>query len=313
MGGALVTLGLLGGCGWDDDSSYFPRRVGFYLRAGQHFWWVPDDGQATLLPFQIRSLSSTPWGAAALDAQGETLYIFSGGKNQPTQTISLGEKCFQVRGFFERPALCLSCESGIRLALSRESSFSPQWERLPNTAGLTQLAAANSFLIAGSKNLVKVFEPQGFLEVATWSIPGYLDTLWIEHPTGAGGRWHTFGGTPSRFSYLHPARLFTQDTTEIHVLFRQTSPYLKRTVGTEYLGEASLLRDSSLYPGGHVQVRSFSTDFLSGKVLFLRRDSVWEYAVGSQSDLRFVGRFGGATEIEAAFVYRYGSTEATIR
>lgn len=313
MGGALAALGLLGGCGWDEDGKYFPRRIGLYLRAGQELWWIPEEGQPIQLPYQVRSLSATPWGAAVLEANRDTLYIFAEGGLQPTYTLALGEKCYQVRGFFEGLALCLSCESGVRVAYSKATSFTPQWHWIPHTTGLTQIAVGNSFLIAAGKREVRAYEPQRLGEVARWDIPGELDTLWVEHPIGAGGRWRTASGRPYFFSYLHSARLFKQETTALSILFRQTSPYLKRSVGPEYIGAVSLTLDSVLQPNGHTSVRSFFTDFFSGRVVFLRRDTVWEASLKEPVPLRLLGRFTGAGEIEAVFIYRYGSAVVAIR
>ncbi|MCX8113371.1 MAG: hypothetical protein N3E49_09330 [Bacteroidia bacterium] len=310
MGSALAALGLLTRCGWDDDSSFFPDKLGSYLRVDTQLLWIAETEAATLLPVSVRSICSSPWGMVSLSANGETLYIFEG--TRPKTVLNLGEPCSQVQSFFEKPALCLACPSGIRIARSPAHSFSPTWETLSETQGFTMVAAASSFIVASDGVRLAAYEPQRFAKVAATALPGPLINLWIEHPTDASGTWRSPSGQEGSFRYRHFARLFTYDTTSRERL-KLNSPYLKRSLGTEYLGTVEITLDSILLPGGHSPVKSASADFLNGDIYFLRRDTVWRYNIRAPAALSLIGIFRGAQEIEGVSLYRYGSAEVTMR
>lgn len=310
LGGALAALGLLTQCSLDEDIRFFPRYAGTYLRTDSLLWWLPDSGVPIRLPVSVRSITGSPWGLIALAADGQVIYHITG--SEPVQSIPLNESCTQVRTFWESSILCLACTSGLRLARSSNRAFRPGWETIPQPGGITHVAAAPSFILASGERVVQAYEPQRFARVADLSLPGPVEALWIEHPTGGAGRWGDTITQQGSFSYLHSARRFSYDPAQ-RALRRQTSPYLKRDLGTEYTGAVTLSMDSVLTPGGHAKVRSYAVDFLSGTVTFLRSDTVWRYAVSEPQRLTFIGHFPGTKEIEAVAVYRYGSAEVTTR
>ncbi|MCX7764518.1 MAG: hypothetical protein N2253_06480 [Bacteroidia bacterium] len=312
VGGALAAVGLLTRCGWDTDTPFFPEKIGVYLRVDTHLYWLPEGGLPIYIHVPVRSISATPWGLAALSGNGQVLYLFQGGQRGPSLSIPLEESCGQVQAFFEKGVLCLACPSGLRIAQSPEKAFSPRWRVFFAPGGYTHVAAASSFIVAGGPQRVAAYEGQRFAEVGEMRLSGRLQKVWIEHPGGASGIWIDSTGRRNIFSYLHNARLFRWDSTT-SVWLRQTSPYLKRSVGTEYLGSVALSVDSVLSPGGYGSVGSFSVDFVRGEIYFLRRDSVWRYQIEGSSEAKLIGVFSGAKEIEIVPIYRYGSAEVTIR
>ncbi|MDW8015148.1 MAG: hypothetical protein RMK19_03970 [Bacteroidia bacterium] len=305
-------MGLLSACGWDEDEEYIPTYTGTYIRVGDALYWRSSAGEVVRLSLAVRSIASTPWGLAALSADGQTLYLFEAGKLEPKQRFDLGEACSRVTAFFEKPTLCLACPKGIRLGRSSEKSFNPRWESLPQSGLFSHIATASSFIIAAGGGKVAVYEPQRFAQVAAASFSGTPVGLWIEHPTSAALSWRDETGTLRILSYFHPGRLFTYDSIGKYIS-RQTSPYLKPAIGTEYRGSISLMSDSVLLPGGHRHVSGFTADFLRGEVFFLRKDTVWRYQVTLPSSLGQVGIFSVSGEMEGVWVYRYGSAEVTIR
>lgn len=310
LGGALVALGLLTRCGWDEDTRFFPRYVGAYLRTDSLLWWLPDSGLPIRLPVEVRSITGSPWGLIALSKGGQSVYRFTG--SEPSQSIPLNDSCLQVSTFWEGEVLCVACVSGLRVARSSHRTFTPKWETLYHPGGYSRVVAARSFILAGGGRNVVAYEPQRFARVAELTLPAPVEALWIEHPTGGGGRWADSAAFGGNFTYLHGARRFRYDSLE-RVLYRQTSPYLKKDLGTEYTGAVTLSADSILTPGAQEGVWSFAVDFLSGTVTFLRRDTVWRYKLSAPQELTFVGHFPQTREIEVVPVYRYGSAEVTMR
>lgn len=249
----------------------------------------------------------------ALALHGQTLYLFQGKQLHPSQTINLNETCSQVRSFWEKDRLCLACASGLRIARSQsKSTFVPQWETIAHAGGYTHVAVGSAFILAASPTQVCAYEPQRFAQVASIQLPGPIYSLWIEHPTGAAGSWKENGSLVGNFSYTHSARLFYLDTAG-RTLLRQTSPYLKKSFGTEYLGSVSLAVDSTLSVGGYRPVSSFAVDFFRGEILFLRSDSLWRVSISQVSVPTLIGAFPQAKEVEVVPVYRYGSAEITMR
>gem|GEM_PF-1847412 len=313
MGGALAALGILTGCGWDEDTAFSPQYLGSYLRIDSSLWWVSADTTLVQLPYSVRSITSSPWGMMALALHGQTLYLFQGKQLHPSQTINLNETCSQVRSFWEKDRLCLACASGLRIARSQsKSTFVPQWETIAHAGGYTHVAVGSAFILAASQTQVCAYEPQRFAQVASIQLPGPIYSLWIEHPTGAAGSWKENGSLVGNFSYTHSARLFYLDTAG-RTLLRQTSPYLKKSFGTEYLGSVSLAVDSTLSVGGYRPVSSFAVDFFRGEILFLRSDSLWRVSISQVSVPTLIGAFPQAKEVEVVPVYRYGSAEVTMR
>jgi hypothetical protein len=179
------------------------------------------------------------------------------------------------------------------------------------------IASAPAFAVVAAREQLFVVEERKNLLTAgvVWrgQLPGPVVTLWIEHPTSAAGlfRWRD---SLYAFRYTHTARLLQVDTTQ-PASFREraTSPYLKSSFGTEYLGSVSLSMDYQLRPGAFSGVQDWAADFFGGKGYFLRRDTVWRYALREPSILQAVGVFPGASEIEIVPVYLYGSAEITMR
>lgn len=301
------------GCGWDDDTAFAPQYVGAYLRIDSSLWWLAADSTFMRLPHAVRSITGSPWGMVALSSDGQTLYLFQGNQLQPSQTINLNETCSQVRSFWEKDRLCLACASGLRIAhSSAKSTFVPQWETIAHSGGFSHVAVGNAFILAASQTQVCAYEPQRFAQVASIELPGSVYALWIEHPTGAAGLWKGSGSLVGSLSYAHSARKFALDTAA-RALFRQTSPYLKKSFGTEYLGSVSLALDSTLSVGGYRPVSGFAVDFFRGEIVFLRSDSLWRISISQPSMPALVGAFPQAKDIELVPVYRYGSAEVTMR
>ncbi len=312
----MAALGLLSGCrSLDDDSAYYPRSVGTYLRVDTSLWWAPEEGALVRGSLAVRSLAAADRWAIALHES--EIYFLQPGQLRPMHTLALREPgiCLAARVEKETLTLYIGTTSGLLMGETQLSKPSEgiKWSLEATPAPVHAVAVAPSFTVAAAGRQLLVLDAAANRRIQTLELPGPVHRLWIEHPTGAAGLWQG-SDTLHNFTYLYQARQLSVETAQPSAYrYRLTSPYLRANFGTEYTGAVSLSAAGLLSPGGHTGVKDFAADFLGGRIFFLRRDSLWFYATAAPNRLTLKGTFTGARAIEAAPVYRYGSAEVTTR
>lgn len=316
MGGALVALGLLGGCRWDDDSAYAPRRIGVYLRTDSLLWWVPEGGGPVRLPYKVRSIVPADKEMAALSWGGDTIYFFSAGALSaqrstpiPGGLLSLGSvavgKSLYIYGVGAQDGwLAYSAQPSVPLKESHS---------VPTLRG-ERVVSAPSFVGIGDGAGLRCVRPGEKSAFWQGTLPGPIEALWAEPPTALAGVWRG-RDTVYAFSALPQAGVVQIDTTRpARYRLRVASPYLQKNFGTEYIGTLSLLWEGRLEEGGLIQVQSIAADFFGGWGYVAQRDTVWLYRLAEGVGRRQPLLTGvSAREIEVVGVYRYGSAEITMR
>ena len=316
MGGALAALGLLIGCrSLDDDSAYYPRSVGTYLRVDTSLWWVPEEAALVRLPLAVQGLSAADRWAIALHES--EVYFFRPGQLSPMYRLALREPGTCLAARVEKKTLTLYIGTASGLLIGETQLSKPlegiKWSLEATPAPVHAVAVAPSFTVAAAGQQLLVLDAAANRRIQTLELPGPIHRLWIEHPTGTAGLWQG-RDTLYSFAYLYQARQLSVETAQPSAYrYRLTSPYLRANFGTEYTGAINLSAAGLLSPGEYTGVEDFAADFLGGRIFFLRRDSLWSYAIAAPDRLTLKGTFAGAQAIEAVPVYRYGSAEVTTR
>lgn len=316
MGGALVALGLLGECRWDEDSAYAPRRIGVYLRTDSLLWWVPEGGGPVRLPYKVRSIVPADKEMVALAWGGDTVYFFSAGALSARRSSPIAGGVLALASVAVGKSLYIygvGSESGWLGWSPRPSAPLEETPAIPTLRG-QRVVSAPSFVGIGDGKELRCMRPGE--KTAFWqgTLPGPIEALWAEPPTTLAGVWRG-RDTVYAFSALPQAGVVQIDTARpARYRLRVASPYLQKNFGTEYLGTLSLLWEGRLEEGGLPQVQSIAADFLGGWGYVAQRDTVWLYRLPEGVERRqplLTGVY--AREIEVVGVYRYGSAEITMR
>ncbi|MCS7189834.1 MAG: hypothetical protein RMJ66_08160 [Bacteroidia bacterium] len=304
--------------GWDEDAIYYPRRIGVYLRVDTLVWWLPEGGSPILLPYHMRTISVAGEWLAGVNAQGDSVYLFKAGGLLPYERFTLPCK-INAMGCLSRGKSAYLYGGGANVIWqgkfeSKKNSWewSQHSQRIWDT--ITGVVVSPAFVGVGSASLLRVYQPGERMPFHEVRLPGRLKVLWVGSPSEVGGIVE-IGDMPYNFSYDVFARFLEVDTLQrARYHFCQYSPYFHPSFGVEYIGLVRLSAEGLLTPGGFTNVRSFSADFLGGRVFFLRGDSVWEASLTTPTvPPHFHLSYSGAEEIEVVAVYRYGSAEFTMR
>ncbi len=308
----MAALGLLTSCRWDDDSAYAPERKGFYLRVDSALYWVPEGGATVYLPYEVQAIAGTEKHLWALSREGHTLWVFAAGSTKPQSSYPVD---YPVTTLTSTPQeLYVGGPSHIGRGNLRGKSSSPElrWQWAPS-GPVSALTPGSAFVGAAAGPQLLTLLPGEVQPSFAVELPGPIQHLWVETPTGLGGtfRWRD---TLYAFSYEPRARLLRLDTTQPTPYRKKLySPYLKAQFGTEYLGTISLSAQGGLFPLNLTGVQEVEVSFFDGKAFILRQDSLLEYALAKAEPPRLIGIFPGARSLAVVPVYRYGSAEITTR
>ncbi|MCX7606313.1 MAG: hypothetical protein N2170_03470 [Bacteroidia bacterium] len=315
MGGTLAALGFLSQCGWDEDTKYAPQYRGTYLQIDSLVWWLDQEERPFLLPFRVRTICGAGRWLLALSTTGDSLYYVSAGAFFPEKSYSLPQPATALAVSLDPYRIYLLSPSSIGMGSSKQSHLPDkvQWMWKPSPQRFQHIAVAPSFLIAAGDRHIAAFRLEDLTSLFEGEVPGPVHHLWIDYPTEAVGTWQK-QDTLWTFRYRHTARYLKVDTLQPSPYKESaSSPYVRQNFGTEYVGNLSLTQEGLLLPGSHSKVQSFAADFMGGKGFFLRNDTIWRYHLSPISPPQFVLRQAGAQAIRAVPVYRYGSTEFTMR
>lgn len=308
----MAALGLLTSCRWDDDSAYVPQRTGLYLRVDSALYWLPEGRVPVRLPYAVLSITGTEKHLWALGTDGRTLWGFRAGSTEPQYSELLPYSVATLAGTPQQLYAGGPFYTGQASLRGKDEQPGLRWQWASSTP-VSVLAAGSSFTGAAGGTHLLVLLPGKVQASFSEALPGPVQHLWVETPTGLGGtfRWQD---TLYTFRYEVRARLLQLDTLRpAPYRKRLYSPYLKVQFGTEYLGSLTLSMQGVLSPPGLNGVEEMDATFLEGKVFVLRQDSVVEYALRGPEPPRLVGVFPGARSLTVVPVYRYGSAEITTR
>mgnify|MGYP000038283967 CR=1 FL=1 len=308
----MAALGLLTGCRWDDDSAYAPERRGFYLRVDSALYWVPEGRTTVYLPYEVQSITGTEKHLWALSTDGHTLWGFRAGSTKPQYSELLPYSVATLASTAQQLYACGPSHTGQASLRGKGDQPGLRWQ-WASSMPVSVLAAGSSFTGAAGENRLLVLLPGEAQASFSEVLPGPVQHLWVETPTGLGGtfRWKD---TLYSFRYEPQARLLRLDTTQPTPYRKKLySPYLKAQFGTEYLGTVSLSVQGVLFPLSLTRVEEVEVSFFDGKAFVLRQDSLLEYALTKADPPRLIGVFPSARTIAVVPVYRYGSAEITTR
>jgi len=231
----------------------------------------PDSGSP--LPLQkARTIAADGQSLATLSWDGTTLSYYTPGNTTPTKIISLPAPCLTLAPRPEAAGFLTGGPDGLW-----EVSSNYRIRLIDDTPTLQLLANASFVLSQTTPTTLAAHTPASpHLILTSTSVPGPLQTWWMESPNSAAGTFR-YQDTFYAFTYQSAGRLFTIDTSRpAPSREKAASPYLTHRWGTEYIGTLTLLPEGTLTPLNLSAIQCFAVDFLGGYLYYVRQDTLWE-------------------------------------
>ncbi len=235
-------------------------------------YFLPAETGELIFLQEAHAIAADGYLVAALSRGGTRLSYYPPGATTPTRTLSLPAPCLSIAPRPEARGFLLGGAGGLW-----EASSDHRLKALTETPALNLLSHASFVLAQTAPITIMPYLPQPpYLPLPATTLPGPLQSWWIEGPNSAGGTFR-YRDTLYAFSYQSSSRLFTIDTVRL-APFREkaTSPYLTQRWGTEYTGTFTLSLGGTLLPLNISGVRSFAADFFGGYLYYVRSDTLWE-------------------------------------